>query len=148
MIWRSLNILSNITLLYHAYIITNCFLLPLRGMISVSSYHGALHMYINYLWHQWINFEFKEISKLSLNSYRIMYFWNWTERDLSLSEGKCSNCSQIPKFHLQIRVIINNKTILVNISAIAIFKTVSHTIHDFHINLQCSYFLTDKLSHL
>ena len=28
------------------------------------------------------------------------------------------------------------------------FKTVSDTIHNFHINLHCSYFLTDQHSHI
>ena len=30
---------------------------------------------------------------------------------------------------------------------IAFFKTASHTIHNFHINLHCPYFLTDQHSH-
>ena len=36
----------------------------------------------------------------------------------------------------EITVIINNKTISVNVSAIAFFKTASHTIHNVHINLK------------
>ena len=50
-------------------------------------------------------------------------------------------------FSNQIRVIINKKTISVNVSVIAFFKTASHTIHSFHINLQCRYFLTDQHLH-
>ena len=36
----------------------------------------------------------------------------------------------------EITVIINNKTVSVNVSAIAFFKTASHTIHNVHINLK------------